>query len=247
MPNLVTLDTPPPTACTLWLPRKSRYCHFAKVGGFEFCAHHLASRGDADDAKCGKRIPCPLDPTHSVFERDLARHLKKCPKAREAREEEALPGFARDVNAGAAAPAAAAATEAPRAAAVAGGAIHYTLEAPSRTSQLGVVAREELLALVGRVERAHASLDDAVRGDGVCVACVPDDGAGGLKTKKHAVQNEAIVDAIGRLGLVDASPAVHVEFGAGKGGLTQALAARCAPSEHVLVDRFTPVNNSVII
>ena len=116
------------------------------------------------------------------------------------------------------------------------------LEAPSRASQLGVVAREELLALVGRVERAHASLDDAVRGDG-CVACVPDDGAGGLKTKKHAVQNEAIVDAIGRLGLVDASPAVHVEFGAGKGGLTQALAARCAPSEHVLVDRFTPVNS----
>ena len=105
MPNLVTADTPPPTACTLWLPRKSRYCHFAKVGGFEFCAHHLASRGDADDAKRGKRIPCPLDPTHSVFERDLARHLKKCPKAREAREEEALPGFARDVNAGAAAPA----------------------------------------------------------------------------------------------------------------------------------------------
>ena len=87
MPNVATANTPPPTACTLWLPRKSRYCHFAKVSGFEFCAHHLASRGDADDAKRGKRIPCPLDPTHSVFERDLARHLKKCPKAREAREE----------------------------------------------------------------------------------------------------------------------------------------------------------------
>ena len=57
--------------------------------------------------------------------------------------------------------------------------------------------RRHRSARVGPALASHASLDDAVRGDGVCVMCVPDDGAGGLKTKKHAVQNEAIVDAIG--------------------------------------------------
>ena len=66
--------------CSLWLPRKARHCRFPKVAGFEFCGHHLASRGGTTD----ERIPCPLDPNHSVFAKDLERHLLVCPRAQEA-------------------------------------------------------------------------------------------------------------------------------------------------------------------
>ena len=167
MPNLVTPKRrrPPPARSGC---RANRATATLQGRRGKFCRTTWRA-GGADDAK-GQADTVPLDPTHSVFERDLARHLKKCPRrARRARRRRSGLCARRQRRRRRARRRRAA--EAPRAAAVAGGAIHYTLEAPSRTSQLGVVAREELLALVGRVERAHASLDDAVRGDS-CVACV---------------------------------------------------------------------------
>ena len=84
------------STCALWLPKKKRYCHFAVVDGYEYCGHHLAARAEGT----GARIPCPLDASHSIFASDLQRHLKVCPKVKEAREEAALPCFRRDVNVG---------------------------------------------------------------------------------------------------------------------------------------------------
>lgn len=47
--------------------------------GVEFCGEHLteiSKTGEISDED--KRIPCPLNPKHSVFLRDLEKHLKKC-------------------------------------------------------------------------------------------------------------------------------------------------------------------------
>eukprot|EP00966_Prymnesium_polylepis_P267613 6182356-Prymnesium_polylepis.1 len=90
-----------PGHCALWLPRKNRYCRFSCVEGFDYCGHHLASRGENTAGPgAAVRIPCPLDPRHSIFEKDLAKHLLICPKGKEAAEMAALPCYRQDVNAG---------------------------------------------------------------------------------------------------------------------------------------------------
>ncbi|CAB9496382.1 m(4)X modification enzyme TRM13 homolog [Seminavis robusta] len=46
------------------------------------------------------RIPCPLDPTHTIYKDMLARHLKICPKAKLQREIQSQPFYRQDVNTG---------------------------------------------------------------------------------------------------------------------------------------------------
>ena len=94
------MGEPASTSCALWLPKKRRYCNFAPVTGFSYCGHHLASRGDTQGAKGQERIPCPLDGRHSIFAKDLQRHLKVCPRAKEIALQESQPYFQRDANRG---------------------------------------------------------------------------------------------------------------------------------------------------
>ena len=64
--------------CELFLPQKRRQCRFPAVKGERFCTHHR--EGSAADNT--ERVPCPLDPSHSVYTRDLEAHLKKCSRVR---------------------------------------------------------------------------------------------------------------------------------------------------------------------
>ena len=155
------------TKCALWLPKKNRYCNFPPVSGFSYCGHHLASRGDAPAAKGQERIPCPLDPNHSIYAKDLQRHLKVCPRAKEVALQEAEPYFERNANRGTEAepePEPAAEATAPAAAAAAADApIHRSLNAASRESALGSIGTDALLALLRLVEKAHRESAEAVR------------------------------------------------------------------------------------
>ncbi|KAL1512375.1 hypothetical protein AB1Y20_005633 [Prymnesium parvum] len=224
------MDRPPSTeSCALWLPSKKRQCHFPRVGGFEYCGHHLASRGEAEAASV--RVPCPLDPRHSVFERELHRHLRRCPKAKEAAAMAALPCYRQDANAP---PVAAAAAAAPRGGGGAGGAIHHSLGEARGGAPLGAAGVARLAKLCERVASAHAACGESVRreegGEG---------GGGGGGAEKHRVQNEAIVRAMGRVGAVRAR-AVHMEVGAGKGKLAAVVSEACPLARYVLVDWAKP-------
>jgi tRNA:m4X modification enzyme len=46
------------------------------------------------------RIPCPIDPSHTIWNYALAKHIKKCPKAREIRLLENLPYYKKGINCG---------------------------------------------------------------------------------------------------------------------------------------------------
>jgi U11-48K-like CHHC zinc finger len=63
------------------LLRCTQYCSFPRAAGGEFCGAHVpgmaVGAGDAADCR-GKRIPCPIDPRHTIFERDKDRHVKIC-------------------------------------------------------------------------------------------------------------------------------------------------------------------------
>ena len=47
-----------------------------------------------------KRIPCPIDPSHTIYEHMLKKHIRICPKAKLKNEIESQPYFVRDVNKG---------------------------------------------------------------------------------------------------------------------------------------------------
>ena len=244
------MGEPASTSCALWLPKKRRYCNFAPVTGFSYCGHHLASRGDTQGAKGQERIPCPLDGRHSIFAKDLQRHLKVCPRAKEIALQESQPYFQRDANRGdelEPAPASsstamangAGGAEATAPATAADAPIHFSLEA-RRASALDSISTDALMALLQRVEKAHRESAERVRPEPeVEMGAGAGDGAG-AKRQKHALQNDRMVSVMAALGLLSPG-ATHIEFGAGKGALSAAVSeASLVPPRHVLVDLIKP-------
>lgn len=58
--------------CGHFIVKKNRYCPLGRKAGQEYCVHHGVV--DAKD----ERIPCPLDPKHSIWKKSLKKHLEKC-------------------------------------------------------------------------------------------------------------------------------------------------------------------------
>lgn len=73
-----------PNRCEYIIENKKRRCGMMQQKGYKFCLAHMKhdSQQSSED-----RIPCPLDPKHSVWVKDLKLHLKKC-NARPAEEHE---------------------------------------------------------------------------------------------------------------------------------------------------------------
>lgn len=89
--------------CHAYNERKRRYCRQIPAPNQIYCGNHshLIEGGcdrkrscedveSFDAAKINnnkkKRIPCPIDPSHLIFESALAKHVKVCPAAREREE-----------------------------------------------------------------------------------------------------------------------------------------------------------------
>lgn len=72
--------------CQHWVERKKRFCKMTVAKGKKLCGEHSVAL-DPDDNN--RRVPCPLDPKHTVETFNLAKHLKKC----NARSPEVLPSF----------------------------------------------------------------------------------------------------------------------------------------------------------
>ncbi|XP_024009854.1 tRNA:m(4)X modification enzyme TRM13 homolog isoform X2 [Eutrema salsugineum] len=58
--------------CNFWLPKKKRSCANTRIESSLFCGNH-SQRLD------GQWIPCPIDPSHSVLQENLEGHVKRCP------------------------------------------------------------------------------------------------------------------------------------------------------------------------
>ncbi|KAI1891932.1 hypothetical protein AGOR_G00148800 [Albula goreensis] len=83
---------PLPGRCGFYVEKKRRYCKMIVASGKKFCGEH--ANVDQDGER--KRIPCPLDPKHTVFEDSLAKHLKKC----NSREKPQPVYYVKNINAG---------------------------------------------------------------------------------------------------------------------------------------------------
>ncbi|GEQ70464.1 hypothetical protein JCM33374_g4141 [Metschnikowia sp. JCM 33374] len=91
-----------PNQCEYFLERKNRRCAMQRKKGQHFCSEHSVfesnpkENGSIEPNPKEARIPCPLDPKHSVKLRDLEMHLKKC-NARPVEIHQ--PWYAKDINA----------------------------------------------------------------------------------------------------------------------------------------------------
>lgn len=69
-----------PNQCEYYLVQKRRRCAMQRKKDRRYCSEHIA----LDDTEAAtevkeERVPCPLDPKHSVWAKDLKFHLTKCP------------------------------------------------------------------------------------------------------------------------------------------------------------------------
>jgi tRNA:m4X modification enzyme len=87
--------------CCYLIPHKQKLCNISRTAGSNFCGNHRNSAcKDVSDNNDLKRIPCPLDPSHSIYERNLFHHLKICNKEKIRKENESLPFYRLNCNSG---------------------------------------------------------------------------------------------------------------------------------------------------
>ncbi|XP_010276530.1 PREDICTED: tRNA:m(4)X modification enzyme TRM13 homolog [Nelumbo nucifera] len=79
--------------CKFWLPKKNRFCANAPLKESLFCGNH-------NPRPVEQRIPCPLDPSHTVLQENLEAHVKRCPLLKQVQSLKLQPFYKRGINAG---------------------------------------------------------------------------------------------------------------------------------------------------
>ncbi|XP_061095158.1 tRNA:m(4)X modification enzyme TRM13 homolog isoform X1 [Conger conger] len=206
------VSAPLPGRCGFYVERKRRYCKMVVASGKTFCGEH-ANAGQEDDRK---RIPCPLDPKHTVFEDSLAKHLKKC----NSREKPHPVYYVQNINAG------------------------PEDDVPADEVPLADRAKEELDLLVKKLKKAVEGLnreheERILSHPALCEAL--NDPKNGDVAFKHLKQQASLLGHMKVLGLLSANKC-YVEFGAGKGKLSHWINVALRGSDNVnflLVERST--------
>ncbi|KAI5963880.1 TRM13 [Candida theae] len=67
-------DKPQLYQCEYVIPKKNKRCRMLRKKQNKFCSEHMIH----DASSSQKRIPCPLNPNHTIWEKDLKSHLEKC-------------------------------------------------------------------------------------------------------------------------------------------------------------------------
>ncbi|SCU98104.1 LADA_0H10616g1_1 [Lachancea dasiensis] len=87
--------------CKFYLQHKRRHCGMTRKAGLDYCSEHLNTLRQQDPnlaAVKGRRIACPIDPRHSVWEKDVTRHLRRCNTAKKNRPPVDCPWVKLDYN-----------------------------------------------------------------------------------------------------------------------------------------------------
>ncbi|XP_027014686.2 tRNA:m(4)X modification enzyme TRM13 homolog [Tachysurus fulvidraco] len=206
------VSAPLPGRCGFYVVKKKRYCKMVVGKGKTFCGEH----GNADSESERKRIPCPLDPKHTVFEDSLAKHLKKC----NSKEKPKPVYYVKDINAGS------------------------VTEEEIAIDEVSIAERskEELYHLIQKLKTAvkglntepdtsllsHPALNEALN-----------DPKNGNFAFKHLKQQASILGNMEALELLGPERC-YVEFGAGKGKLSHWIHVALQEAENVhflLVER----------
>ncbi|XP_075038633.1 tRNA:m(4)X modification enzyme TRM13 homolog [Mixophyes fleayi] len=209
-----TAEGPMLGRCSHFVQRKRRYCKMIVSEGKKFCGEH-AENGEEQSGR--KRIPCPLDPKHTVYEDQLQKHLQKC----NSREKPKPVFYVRNVNSEA-----------------------VDIDTKEEQVSLSSLSKEELQKLTDTLVQVTRGLEPPLLDKKLMHPALQEalnDPANGDTASKHLKQQGSILGHLERLGLLGNSRC-FVEFGAGRGKLSHwvNIATEDADSVHfLLVERAT--------
>ncbi|XP_020022040.1 tRNA:m(4)X modification enzyme TRM13 homolog isoform X4 [Castor canadensis] len=201
--------------CSYYVEKKKRFCRMVVAAGKRFCGEHA---GAAEEENTRKRILCPLDPKHTVYEDQLAKHLKKC----NSREKPKPDFFIQDINAG----------------------LKDETEIPEQLVPISSLSEEQLENLIKKLRKASEGLNSTLKDDIRSHPALLDalnDPRNGDSAIKHLKQQASILGNIEKLKLLGPRRC-FVEFGAGKGKLSHwvDIALKDAEKVHfILVEKVT--------
>ncbi|XP_025728071.1 tRNA:m(4)X modification enzyme TRM13 homolog isoform X1 [Callorhinus ursinus] len=210
-----TTDFPAEGRCSYYVEKKRRFCRMVVAAGKRFCGEHA---GAAEEENARKRILCPLDPKHTVYEDQLAKHLKKC----NSREKPKPDFFIQDINAG----------------------LKDGTEKPEQLVPISSLSEEQLENLIKKLRKASEGLNSTLKDQIMSHPALHDalnDPKNGDSATKHLKQQASILGNIEKLKLLGPRRC-FVEFGAGKGKLSHwvDIALKDAEKVHfILVEKVT--------
>jgi len=82
------------TRCHYYLERKNRFCRQQVLRDTQYCGNHQPASSDR------KRVACPLDPSHFIYEDQVEKHSKVCPFLTRKRSQQEQPYYRHNVNTG---------------------------------------------------------------------------------------------------------------------------------------------------
>ncbi|XP_054092905.1 tRNA:m(4)X modification enzyme TRM13 homolog isoform X3 [Callithrix jacchus] len=201
--------------CGYYVEKKKRFCRMVVAAGKRFCGEHA---GAAEEEDARKRILCPLDPKHTVYEDQLAKHLKKC----NSREKPKPDFYIQDINAG----------------------LKDETEIPEQLVPISSLSEEQLEKLIKKLRKASEGLDSTLKDHIMshpALHSALNDPKNGDSATKHLKQQASILGNIEKLKLLGPRRC-FVEFGAGKGKLSHwvDIALKDAEKVHfILVEKVT--------
>nr|XP_058951821.1 tRNA:m(4)X modification enzyme TRM13 homolog [Pocillopora verrucosa] len=202
--------------CAFFLKRKHRFCRMTVSGGSKYCGEHRIF--DEESKGAGrKRITCPLDRKHTVFEDQLGSHLKKCNQTKKTQ----VVYYSANINSGIP---------------------NYEFSTAERAS-LSSVSQEKVSWLINRVKecyKAHVpKIPEEVLFHNVFqeeVTEMVDNPA----VLKHLKQQASLIGHMDKLHLLEPST-IFLEFGAGRGKLSHwlqlAVGNGAKDVDYLLIDR----------
>ncbi|NXL59975.1 TRM13 enzyme, partial [Chordeiles acutipennis] len=205
---------PAPGRCAFFVQRKKRFCKMIPAPGRRFCGEH----GQQEEENDRKRIPCPLDPKHTVYEDQLQKHLKKC----NSREKPKPVYFVQDINAG----------------------LKDVGEIPEKQVPISSLSKEELENLIIKLKKASNGLEFHLKEQILSHQALEEalnDPKNGESAFKHLKQQASILGNMEKLHLLGPGKC-FVEFGAGRGKLSHWVDVALQNVENVqflLVERAT--------
>ncbi|XP_006000083.1 tRNA:m(4)X modification enzyme TRM13 homolog [Latimeria chalumnae] len=208
-------SAPLPGRCRYFVEKKKRYCKMTVAEGKSLCGEH-ANNTEGENYR--KRIPCPLDPKHTVYEDKLEKHMKKC----NSREKPKPVYYVQDINGG----------------------TDDRLEAPREQVHISSLSQEELETVIRKLKMATSDLSSTLENQILSHQALHqalNDPKNGESAFKHLKQQSSLLGNMERLGLLGSSRC-FIEFGAGRGKLAHwvDIALQDAKNVHfLLVERAT--------
>ncbi|XP_015763355.1 PREDICTED: tRNA:m(4)X modification enzyme TRM13 homolog [Acropora digitifera] len=202
--------------CAFFLKRKQRFCRMTVGEGKNYCGEHMIIAGEAEsDGR--KRITCPLDKKHTVFEDQLSNHLKKCNQTKKTK----VVYYSANINTGI---------------------LNYVFS-PDEKVSLKTVSKDKVLQLIEKVKKYHKAQVPVIPHEVLLHSIFQEEMkemADNPTVLKHLKQQASLIGHMDNLDLLK-SNTVFMEFGAGRGKLSHWLQMAVGNSaenvDYVLIDR----------